>query len=371
MHCEYIISSLQDKLVIKQERIGGLEEKLVQMSLELASAKASEDEHRLFRRQMTGVSITSVSSGSSSDECSHCNHPLDTSHKSHKPEAEGHQGEPSSSSSELIVDYNPIRRPRRKTTQRPELSASWSGRGAALAPPGSIPHVPSVPVAMGNNSTKGSESPKPLRNFGLGVSRLAKRMSGVISNSDHPLDDSMASTHDSSRELAMHCFARCESTPASVYNREGRMVRKSSSMHESLTASRNTTRTTTARRTSAADVAATTAAEKPRPTRKTLLQKQHKQSSITDIGQFFLGRGNNNNNNSSNRAPDSSVPLKFAPQHLMARRDSVSSSRSGISGVVFPVTSNDCLVGLNGREDVQRPIEIRSSYANNEEWPSF
>lgn len=330
MHCEHIISSLQDKLALKDQRIGGLEEKLVQMSLELASAKASEDEHRLFRRQMQRMSAASISSSSSSsDESS-----LDMSHK---PEAEA-QG---LTSSELIVDYNPVRNSARSAS----LS---SARGDAVTSPGSnIPHAPSVPAAIDENNatrnTKRSESPKPLRTFGLGVTRLAKRMSGVISNSDHPMNISMGSTlldnstHDSSRELAMHCFTRCES--ASFYKRNnGLSVRRSNSMYESRNAA-----STTARRT------------------------LNKQGSIADIGQFLLGRGNNNN-----KPNETIIPLKIKPQQPQHRRDSGSSSRSGISGVVFPVTSNDCLVGLNHREDTsfrERPIKRRPSNGRNEDWP--
>ena len=50
VQCESIISTLQKQLASKDEQISSLEEKIVQMSLELASSKAFEDEHRCKRR---------------------------------------------------------------------------------------------------------------------------------------------------------------------------------------------------------------------------------------------------------------------------------------------------------------------------------
>lgn len=50
VHCEAIINSLQGSLVAKDQRIATLEDKIVQMSFELASSKAFEDEHRSRRR---------------------------------------------------------------------------------------------------------------------------------------------------------------------------------------------------------------------------------------------------------------------------------------------------------------------------------
>mmetsp|Transcript_4130 Transcript_4130/g.9098 ORF Transcript_4130/g.9098 Transcript_4130/m.9098 type:complete len:382 (-) Transcript_4130:8-1153(-) len=52
VQCEFIIKSLQEQLNSKDECISSLEEKLVAMSLELALAKASEDEHRLLKRKL-------------------------------------------------------------------------------------------------------------------------------------------------------------------------------------------------------------------------------------------------------------------------------------------------------------------------------
>ena len=45
-YCESIINALQEKLAMREEHLVGLEERMVEMSLELAKAKAFEDEHR-------------------------------------------------------------------------------------------------------------------------------------------------------------------------------------------------------------------------------------------------------------------------------------------------------------------------------------
>mmetsp|Transcript_18563 Transcript_18563/g.39858 ORF Transcript_18563/g.39858 Transcript_18563/m.39858 type:complete len:315 (+) Transcript_18563:147-1091(+) len=64
IQCESIITALQEKLAKKDSQIASLERLIVKMSLELASAKASEDEHRLLNRK-----LMSSGRGASNDEC--------------------------------------------------------------------------------------------------------------------------------------------------------------------------------------------------------------------------------------------------------------------------------------------------------------
>merc|ERR1719261_1106691 len=44
VHCESLIKTLESQLTTKDDIISSLEEKIIQMSLELASSKANEDE---------------------------------------------------------------------------------------------------------------------------------------------------------------------------------------------------------------------------------------------------------------------------------------------------------------------------------------
>lgn len=48
--CDNVITNLQEELTSKNDLIASLEEKIVRMSLELATSKAFEDEHRSRRR---------------------------------------------------------------------------------------------------------------------------------------------------------------------------------------------------------------------------------------------------------------------------------------------------------------------------------
>lgn len=53
LQCESLIRSLERELEARDERVASLEAELVRMSLELASSKAREDEHRLATRRLT------------------------------------------------------------------------------------------------------------------------------------------------------------------------------------------------------------------------------------------------------------------------------------------------------------------------------
>lgn len=63
VHCESLIKTLESQLTTKDDIISSLEEKIIQMSLELASAKANEDELQLIqRRQSLGMMDSSIHS---------------------------------------------------------------------------------------------------------------------------------------------------------------------------------------------------------------------------------------------------------------------------------------------------------------------
>ena len=68
IQCESIINSLQEQVVSKDERIASLEKQIIQMSLELAKAKAKEDEHILFKRKFMGLRDDSEHSSIDKDE---------------------------------------------------------------------------------------------------------------------------------------------------------------------------------------------------------------------------------------------------------------------------------------------------------------
>ena len=98
IQCESIIRTLQHKLTSKDKHIATLEQKLVQMSFELASSKALEDEHRLLKRN-----ITSGSNHGSDNECPP------------SPQANEKQQETALQSLAVEINNAPIRAVRRNT----------------------------------------------------------------------------------------------------------------------------------------------------------------------------------------------------------------------------------------------------------------
>lgn len=70
-HCEQVIKSLQEEVASKNETIGHLEDKLVEMSLELASSKAFIDEHKSKRRSRGPRSSTDGNDRSPTEENVH------------------------------------------------------------------------------------------------------------------------------------------------------------------------------------------------------------------------------------------------------------------------------------------------------------
>ena len=63
------IKELEAKLASRDEYIMSLELKLVQMSLELASSKAMEDMHHLYKRRMSRTSLSLLHTHDDTMEC--------------------------------------------------------------------------------------------------------------------------------------------------------------------------------------------------------------------------------------------------------------------------------------------------------------
>ena len=71
IHCEHIINDLTSQLTQKDELIASLEERLVEMSLELASSKAFEDEYR-SKRRMSNMDIAAAADDGEHEESGCC-----------------------------------------------------------------------------------------------------------------------------------------------------------------------------------------------------------------------------------------------------------------------------------------------------------
>ena len=136
--CDSTIRTMQDQLASKDKQIASLEEKLVQMSFDLASSKALEDEHRLLVRKMMSDS----------------SHGNEDNKYPPSPQVEKKWQDIALQSLKSEMDYTPNRAVRSNTRSNREsrtaISQSWTVRRRSVVSP-DIPHVPSTPQGTNKN----------------------------------------------------------------------------------------------------------------------------------------------------------------------------------------------------------------------------
>mmetsp|Transcript_27127 Transcript_27127/g.49259 ORF Transcript_27127/g.49259 Transcript_27127/m.49259 type:complete len:381 (-) Transcript_27127:83-1225(-) len=337
LHCEQIISNLQEELISKDDQIANLENilqeqvvskddhiaalenKLVHMSLELASAKSLVDEHQLFKRRL-----------SETNEKDRLTQFIDEFRPSNSNATHRWNSRAGSISSPALTTS--FRDPTRKKPKNHScLGNSWSwsrsdseivvsaivnSSGQDNVSSSSVPQAQAMGTISGRNVPATLETPKPLCGF----------MSWVFTeNSTHENSATFnndAATKGGSRSTSLgECPKRRLAT--------SRPPKKQSSLSLTHASLSNTSRR------------------------------------FSNFGQRCFGlKGNDNSepnaveefrreNNQSSRLP---------------RKNSASSSRSCISGVVFPISSADCLRGCANDFESRRN---RTSSTVNEEWPSF
>mmetsp|Transcript_14227 Transcript_14227/g.24319 ORF Transcript_14227/g.24319 Transcript_14227/m.24319 type:complete len:338 (-) Transcript_14227:134-1147(-) len=303
MQCESLINSLQDQLTSKDKQIKVLEGKLVEMSLELASSKAREDEHELQFKQMA------------SQDSSQC------ADDSEKTTNNGHI---------IIKGRRPIRRslpaslePKIQPQEnRPIFSRSQSDYR--------IFSMQSDYATISNCKAAETKEENTLRNNNNDINNQDPSCSQQQLLDDSHNSSSTASTPTSSR----------------LSNLLGQYL------HLHLQSSR---------RNSNNDESAATAAEDDTTTLKRTIERE--------IDQNFRGGGDLRRNHD-----DDGDLLSSWRQSRQRRTLLQSSSGSIISGVVFPVSSDDCLLGLGESHSSRRSRRGGSlrqqSRSLNEEWPS-
>mmetsp|Transcript_44542 Transcript_44542/g.93466 ORF Transcript_44542/g.93466 Transcript_44542/m.93466 type:complete len:380 (-) Transcript_44542:119-1258(-) len=323
-HCERLIKSQQEQLAAKDETIANLERKLIQMSLELASSKALEDEHTLLKRRMSDSMTYS----------------LDNSFRANDKKPQG---------PDVILDDEPPRSRRtRRTSSRgsrgepKRLTKSWSGnllsdleaepssRETAATTSAMVPqHLPNVSQSFNSSLAQGF---------------LPRVMSWV--NDVNLLDSSM---NDSSKENMSWSMSDRPASPSRA------TISPISSKTTIATRRRSflAKPTGTARRSSTQDIC---------------LGRQNtgqvsRGSSIAN----FLGMNKNGNANAEEKNSEASVEFRVQNLHepRARRRDSVESTRSYLSGVLFPVSSADCLEAMDGFANSGKKSNL------NEEWPTY
>ena len=394
MHCEHIINDLQGQVTQKDEQIATLEEKLVQMSLELASAKAAEDVLDNINRQLS-QSLNSPSVSETDRVVGQAILPADNNYAS--------QQQTQSSSSRIATGYAPQKGSSRKNSRsmRPQyrsrqLSQSWTGSSSnnvieeqqATAVATTQQPCPSVHQAIGNTVTSAARNlTRTLSKRGNwdanSFSRARPSPWGGNTNDDSStLDASWKSANSSTKEnMSLGSSARsappatkpkppyhrCESSP-SIYNMNG--MRRTANMDESHP---------TRRQRRCSEVSSNSGTNVSFHDDESITQRR-----LSSIGQL-LGFTNRNSaadvaadvvaGHYDNAAYNTTTSNQHAQQwqqgqqHQDQRRDSISSSRSDISGVLFPVTSSDCLIGLEKK--INNSIESASSSrrgSGNVEW---
>lgn len=417
VHCEYIMKSLQEQLAAKDERIESLEEKIVRMSLELASARTLQDEQAQelsrYRSNPPGLS-----SGPPSEE-------------GRPPEEQDwgmalEEGPPGSAGSSLMVEFSPTEeigcprhddngngttsaavmgRRRGGRTHRSNLSRSWTGPGEKSMGDVILSWPSEAAAVTGGDDDYDvvQVGPKP-RPHRLGRCMSGLRVSwkgGIDSNITQPtlasslpltLDDSHH-THNTDRAsiLSAGTAASSDNSGSSgKFANFGQLLLGFSNKNEAAATEGAETynnevfdrgggvgksnRGEPLRQSSPAiDAPQRQSALSPRKLSRHLsLEKVFSAPSTRKtFGQFLLGgsaredRKTVLNDGANAKYQDSSNQRVGQQRHQMDV--SMHSSKSFLSGVLFPQSSDDCILGLLG-EDAKVKT---SSSSRNEEWPNF
>jgi len=386
VQCEFIISTLQERLTSKNIQIVRLEDALVQNSLELASSKALHDEQSQVAskdRQIVRLegklvqnSLELASSKALQDEQSQELNRLkrqissvtdcvyDSNDKVNDEECAAdyqHQQQQVSSKdmSSLLVDfYTPVSITRRNgcragaggggrrddspRRRRPALSQAWSDTINREHQSEVMPW----PQQDEETTNETRAHLKPKRRGGFQLSRLTQRVSWGVDGdntqataSSITLDESQRSQNDSAKgsifsdtsEIFSNSTANTDSSP-SISNKSGqRSWRNNSSLGESL------------------------------PSRR-----------LSNFGQLLLGLNKNDTTNRKECGSTAAVDVSGGKHSVENEFDGCSrtSSRSLIEGVVFPISSADCLIGLLEEDDVVER-SARCLDNANAEWPEF
>ena len=408
VQCEYVMKSLQVQVANKDDQITGLEERVVQMSLELASAKAREDErsqelNRLKRsvhwrasgQVKSGLSRSwSVANsrqegaypqeqtevmpwptaGTQEDEDddndlekitktlgmtkSDAGLGLRRSMSSHLSATNGRE-EPQELQRQIeVMPWPNLARTQEDLTRMTEMNADLS---SSFAPASKIcptakyvyqqqhhehqsevmpwPHEKHQEEDAMMNSEVTRAHPEPSRREAFQFSRLAKRMSWGVNNKDGNSEDTLGTSSLNSLFLQ----------DTSQKSQRGSQNDSNSSAKDSLRSMLSNTNINFSNRSNNST---------------SLDDSSSSRGRRSNLGQFFadlIVPNNNSNSICNNVAITNGKQGQFAKANIdfdrrqQERRSSTESSRSFLEGVVFPVSTSDCLVGLEKKKDDNAP----------------
>jgi len=381
VQCEYLINNLQEQLASKDEQIASLEEKLVRMSFELASSKALQDEQlHQFKRSISSIENSSV------DDDNRC--ATSSQQQQQQIVKTFQEGQATVNVNYASVGLSQSRNSPRLHNPRPMLSPPWSVRDSrqpcevdTTAWPQAINEKfdPAHPVGL--------RDPEPRQCSSFRLPRLAQRMSSS------KIDDA-TSWMTSDNSAKKYIFSNTSSGLIRNYS-AGNLDRAKEILPSDRTSSLFTNHSSPS--TNGMRQRAATPNNGPTaPTRRLTMQHASRPSSLdnsftprtrrlSNFGQFILGLNKNDKTTEKEAANEQTMNDQDDPP---SRRGS---SRSHIQGVVFPISSDDCLIGLcqdaviescpsrsnNGNNNRGRSPSVnrgRSPSVNanaNVEWPEF
>ena len=351
VQCECLINNLQEELASKDEQIARLEEKLVRMSFELASSKALQDEQL---HQFNG-SISSIES-SSVDDANQC---ATSSQQQHQQQTIKTYQDGQAAVNYASVGFSQSRNSPRLHNPLHMRSSSWSVRDSVQHCEVDTTAWPQVTNEKNDPAPVGGRDPEPRQCSGVRLSRPAQRMSS-------------STIDDATSWMALDNCARkslfSSTSSGLIGNHTAGNLHRAKEILPSDSTSTNGMR----------QRAATPNYGPAAPARRLARQLSSRQSSIYDsftpsrfsnFGQFILGLNKN----------DKTTEEGAANEQTMNDQDDSpkGSSRSEIRGVVFPISSDDCLKGLCQDDDIESsPIRNRRRCSSvntdaNVEWPEF
>mmetsp|Transcript_43335 Transcript_43335/g.73931 ORF Transcript_43335/g.73931 Transcript_43335/m.73931 type:complete len:385 (+) Transcript_43335:248-1402(+) len=347
LQCNFIIKSLEDQLATKddaiseqEKQISSLEERIIEMSFELARAKALEDEYRLVQRRMSEASANSKMSAA--DICQQ-NQPFMTPCNKHRL-IQRHMSEMSANTNMNAADLCQQTPQSHKITLESCLrNGSGSNRSfSEFYKP--LPKHQHTSMATPHNSTMARRN----RTSTLLQSKCASQASVVSTKSTSSTSTSSISLPGlfRSRQASMRWNSVSRSLQSSFQgSSQGSVICHDDNMNSSTT------------------------------------------NRFCQIGHFLLGTNEANDDTATStqtgrmpRRTSSSGKITLSTLMAMRRSNSDVSSRSSISGVVFPVTSDEILAGCRSKRSnssFEKRDKTASSRFNectsraNEEWPEF
>ena len=368
VHCDSVITNLQEQLSFKDEQIASLEMKLIETKLELASTKALQDEQsQAFNRIKRRISSIDDSENAIVNDLVNCCNKdslercvvLATTAASNSPHPQHEQQQccplstktcTLSSSSVNYASATVTQKDKHGARGDCQLSQSWSASNRYQSEVMPWPDELDDDTSAINEDYEGLRNHQDLKPQG-GFRRFAQRLSWGISPDDSASEeiDRRVQIYNLDHNIDASMSSRSTADGSSVSPKNGNIVKAAAVKDSKFFVISDTSLYN-----NSPAAATVEACAKAVSSERHLLKKQQHSSTFLDdsqkvsiIGHFLLG-SNKNGKGSIKTTPSAKMKnnnyegIDPSPQH---QRKFSSSSRL-LEGVLFPVSSDDCLVDL-------------------------